>query len=373
MSIMDSTTEMTAPLALNYPDARGSALERYVSTPFFVASTLISQVVVTALVGGTMLAGHGRTNIADRPRYKGQGARNHWHRLVESRVCPAGSLPGSGLSGAPWLSLGLARKTHVGGRRWVAPNPNLPAPEADSRVGTMAALACHARLARRKRVDMHTAKRIYLLPILALALAPVVGGCISTGGPEWKWRRCYKGPRRAPADVSILLVDREPVPLRVRSIDGADVREATEYHLLPGKHVVVSKPDIPLRFLIEYKDQACVLATPPTGECGAGAVTATWTLEPGIVYRLTAELAWEREGTSRVYWQGRGGKWRPRVDALGSFEASQSKLAEQQERYRLCLREQRGPTDLNDIPWPLVALHTAENPPKHWRPVSEGR
>ncbi len=213
---------------------------------------------------------------------------------------------------------------------------------------------------------MDSEKRAHLMFVFTLSLVAIVGGCISIGGPAWKWQRCYTGPSRALADVSVLLVARHPVPLRIRSIDGARVRDATEYHLLPGNHVVVSTPEVPRRFLIEYKDEASTFATEPTGEYTTGAATVALTLELGIVYRLTADLAWEKDGTSRIYWHGRGGKWCPRVEALGSFEELRDALAHQRERSRTLRREKRVPSEADDIPWPVVALRTLENPPKHW-------
>jgi len=219
---------------------------------------------------------------------------------------------------------------------------------------------------------MQTETRPYLLLMLAFGLLPAISGCSTTGGPEWKWERCYEGPPRAFADSAVLLVARYPAPLfhdvhlRVRSIDGERVSDATEYHLLPGSHAVVSQLKFPRNFRIEYRDNACALASEPTGECTTGDATSALTLEPGIVYRLTADLAWQKDGTSRVYWKGRGGEWCPRVEALGSFEALKDALARQQERLRMWRQEKRGPSEPGDIPWPYVALHPGAKPPKHW-------
>jgi hypothetical protein len=224
-------------------------------------------------------------------------------------------------------------------------------------------------------INMHTETRPYLLFTLTFALLPAISGCISTGRPEWKWQRCYKGPPRAFADISVLLVAPHrvnflpmghPVPLRIRSIDGKRVRDATEYHLLPGDHIVVSKLKVPRRFLIEYKDDACALASEPIGECTTGAATATLTLEPGIVYRLAADLDWQRDGPNRVYWRGRHGKWAPRVEPLGSFETLKDALAHQQELLLMQRQEKRGPSGIGAIPWPYIALRFGAKPPKHW-------
>jgi hypothetical protein len=212
-----------------------------------------------------------------------------------------------------------------------------------------------------------------LLHVLSLGLALILSGCIRAGAPEWKWQRCYKGQPRAFADVSILLVARHPVPLRIRSIDGNRVPDATEYHVLPGNHTVVSQLDIPRRFLIEYKEQACTLATEPTGQCTTGAATVELALEPGIVYRMNADLDWQKDGTSRVYWESRGGRWCPRVEAMGSFEALKNALAHQRETFRMWHPEKRGVSEPGDIPWPYVALHTLANPPKHWESLKSKR
>ncbi len=220
---------------------------------------------------------------------------------------------------------------------------------------------------------MDSEKRAHLVFVFTLSLVAIVGGCISIGGPEWKWQRRYTGPSREIAEVSVLLVSRHPVPLSIRSIDGERVRDATEYHLLPGNHVVVSKPEVPRRFLIEYKSAARTLVSEPTGECTTGAAKVAVTLEPGIVYRLNANLAWETDGTSRIYWQAPGGKWCPHVEALGSFEKLQDALARQRERLRTLHREKRGLSGADDIPWPHIALRTLEDPPKHWLASRDGK
>ncbi len=220
---------------------------------------------------------------------------------------------------------------------------------------------------------MDSEKRARLMFVFTLILVAIVGGCISTGGPEWEWQRCYTGPSRDLAEVSVLLISRHPVPLSIHSIDGERVRDVTEYHLLPGNHVVESKPEVPRRFLIEYKNEARTLVSEPTGECTTGAAKVAVTLEPGIVYRLNANLAWETDGTSRIYWQARGGKWCPHVEALGSFEKLQDALARQRERFRTLRREKRGPSEVDDIPWPYVELRTLAEPPKHWISARDGK
>lgn len=35
----------------------------------------------------------------------------------------------------------------------------------------------------------HAAEHVHLCLLLALCLAPIMGGCISAGGAEWKYRR----------------------------------------------------------------------------------------------------------------------------------------------------------------------------------------
>ena len=86
-----------------------------------------------------------------------------------------------------------------------------------------------------------------------------------------------------------------------------------------------------------------------------------------MVYRLTADLAWQKDGTSRVYWKGRGGKWCPRVEAIGSFEALKHTLAHREERVRTWGQEKQGPSKFGDIPWPyVITVNTGANPPKHW-------
>lgn len=234
-----------------------------------------------------------------------------------------------------------------------------------------------------------------ILPLVpALGWVSILtGGCISTGGPEWMCHRCYTGPRRAVADVAVVLAPRYPYPLRLRAIDGERVREADEYHLLPGTHTLVLEPEglsVDRGRLMKWSGERATIAP---------------TLEQGNVYRLAADFAWgdralpegrtcERKWNEigepgRRYWytyipgRGRGnylptmvqevwrhrqrGQWSARVEELGSFDALKGELARQLDRVRTGLQERS--LGLADIPWPYPMWGWGIEPPKHWLSV----
>lgn len=122
---------------------------------------------------------------------------------------------------------------------------------------------------------------------------------------EWRWERSYEGPPRPLSEIAVLWVASAPLALRVNSIDGVGVREATEYHLLPGYHLVVTQPGSQGNLTITGDP-------PPTLGC---------TLEAGSVYWLTADVTWEKADYQATPWGSNFSQrfqWTPRTEAVGS-------------------------------------------------------
>jgi len=205
--------------------------------------------------------------------------------------------------------------------------------------------------------------------VLTLGVLPVVSGCPSKSR-EWKWERCYEGKPRELADVSVLLVARDRLPLRARSIDGDRVRERTEYHLLPGDHLVVSRPDgqLPLSLGMGCPGVTYTIKAGRKGKIKGDDQEAALTLKPGVVYRLTAELAWEEdeEEEDHVVWRSGKSTWSPRLEPLGSVEEVKNALARRQAFFEMALRGELGAAQAGDIPRTSLNLGTSERPPEHW-------
>jgi hypothetical protein len=135
------------------------------------------------------------------------------------------------------------------------------------------------------------------LPLLVLAFTMGSFGCTR----PWKVHACYQGAPRAFGDVAVLLLDKRMLPVfRVHSIDDVNVPDATEYHLLPGTHSVITG-------VSRGKTTNLPISCVPRA---------------GYVYRLTADV-WNLSDCmvpmvptiQRVECD-----WRPRLTELGRFE-----------------------------------------------------
>lgn len=196
---------------------------------------------------------------------------------------------------------------------------------------------------------MLSENRPYLLFLLVLGMVPMINGCATTQELEWKWDRCYEGPPRTSADIAVLLVARDQLPLRVHSIDDESVSDSTEYHLAPGYHVIVTQP---------VGQGTTHTSDPATIGC---------TLEAGTAYGLTADVTWDPVQYQTTYWGWRSSqtyRWSPRVDELGStgalapargFEDVLAKFG------RSYLSNEPGAA------WPYAMQRIVEKPPEHWR------
>ena len=147
---------------------------------------------------------------------------------------------------------------------------------------------------------------------------------------EWQWERCYEGPPRPLAEIAVLWVTSDPLALRVNSIDGVGVREASEYHLLPGYHVVLTQP--------VSRGNVTTTADPATAGC---------TLEAGTVYQLTADVTWEKADYQATYYgssYSQRFQWSPRTQEVGSCADVARYVASDE-----------------------VRAQPGERPPEHWR------
>ncbi len=223
---------------------------------------------------------------------------------------------------------------------------------------------------------MNAELRVHLFLMAMSGLAPALSGCITRSGLEWEWQRCYPGPTRNCSDISVLLIARDRLPLRALSIDNVRVRAATEYHLLPGDHVVVSQPDGRLPVAIPFErdsaNKTYTFVGGRKGELKGEPAPMAVSLEPGLVYRLTAQLVWEDDGSGHLYWRNKRSEWHPRVECMGRFEALKSALARQQQAFRSGGQRRRDPTQAADIPWPRLKLGTLQRAPVHWMPADQG-
>ncbi|UCC29286.1 MAG: hypothetical protein JSU86_13915 [Phycisphaerales bacterium] len=201
-----------------------------------------------------------------------------------------------------------------------------------------------------------TARHLHLCLPLALGLAPTLAGCAYSGGP-WTWQCCYNGPSRSLAEIAVLLVAQRPLPLHVNSIDGVAVGPASEYHLLPGNHVGEMLP-----VSAGFSGSREYVSAPQV---------ATFALDAGTVYLLTADVTWGR--SKRQSWDlGPWRKtrvetpfdWTPRVEELGACATVARALPS----------GNPGP-HLGSWPFPRIVYE----PPDHWRfaasaePGMEGR
>ena len=192
--------------------------------------------------------------------------------------------------------------------------------------------------------------------LLALGLAPLSAGCIRTGGPEWKWQRCYAGPPRPCTDIAILFVTRHSRPVRIRAIDGICVRDVEEYQVLAGNHELV------------LQLHGWFFGGFPTEVTGAAAPFKC-TVAPGMVYALQADVNPGGSEFTNIPGAGVRDQWTPHMEELGRFETLRDTLAQQEARFRTLFRERSGGLESSDIPWSYT-LFGMYRPPAHW--VSTG-
>ena len=238
---------------------------------------------------------------------------------------------------------------------------------------------------------MSCVKHIHRPIALILGFAPVLCGCFRSGGPEWKWQRCFTGPRRDLTEVAVVLAPRDPCSLQLRSVDGKRVREVQEYHVLPGTHTL----------LLELRGIGCGYPALRLYKWSGEPATIAPTLERGCVYRLAADLAWgndvlpEGKACQREWSESSGkpswssqlqftpgvgwgsiprlvapvwrhrerGQWVARIEELGAFTALRDDLAHQQASTRRTPYRVEGPSN---IPWPYLMWGWGIRPPKHW-------
>ncbi len=74
---------------------------------------------------------------------------------------------------------------------------------------------------------------------LTLMFIIAVSGCAAPR--QWKATVCYEGPPRPFSDISVMLLKTKLLLVsQIRMIDGIEVPDSVEYHLLPGTHSIVA-------------------------------------------------------------------------------------------------------------------------------------